>query len=115
LRVASGALKHRISHSFLVSPRRRALIVFGLLLEPVTLWLRGLPIGGWLVVRCRKGHLFRTLWIPSVSVKALRLGFLRIQRCPVGRHWSIVMPVRESELGAGDRRLAGWYPSSCIP
>jgi hypothetical protein len=98
-----------------VSPRRRALIVFALLLEPVTLWLRGRPIGGRLVVSCRRGHLFRTLWIPSVSVKVLRLGFLRIQRCPVGRHWSIVTPVRESELSERERRLAAWYPSSWIP
>jgi len=30
------------------------------------MWLRGYPIGGRLVVRCRQGHLFTTLWIPGV-------------------------------------------------
>jgi hypothetical protein len=98
-----------------VSPRRRALIVFGLLIEPLALWLRGRPIGGRLIVRCRKGHLFRTLWIPSVSVKALRLGWLRIQRCPVGRHWSIVTPVREAELSGRERQSADRYRGSWIP
>ena len=68
--------------------------------------LRGYPIGGNLVVRCRQGHLFTTIWIPSVSVKAIRLGWWRIQRCPVGRHWSIVVPVRESEISDDERQLA---------
>jgi hypothetical protein len=90
-------------------------ILFGLLVEPVALVLQGRPIGGRLVVRCRQGHVFRTLWIPSVSVKALRLGWLRFQRCPVGGHWSIVTPVRQSELGAPERqavssRLDTWIP-----
>lgn len=110
-----GQERQPVRHSLPVSPRRRALIVFALLLEPVTLWLRGRPIGGMLVVRCRKGHLFRTLWIPSVSLKALRLGWLRIQRCPVGGHWSTVTPVRESELSARERRTADSYWGSWIP
>jgi hypothetical protein len=59
---------------------------------------RGHTVGGRVVVRCRQGHLFTTLWIPGASVKALRLGWWRVQRCPVGRHWSLVSPVRESDL-----------------
>ena len=43
-------------------------------------------------VRCRDGHLFRTIWIPGLSVKAIRLGWWRFQYCPVGRHWSVVSP-----------------------
>jgi hypothetical protein len=89
--------------------------VFGLLVEPVALWLQGRPIGGKLVVRCRQGHLFRTLWIPSVSVKALRLGWMRFQRCPVGRHWSFVVPVREFELSARRRRAVGRRLDTWIP
>jgi len=46
--------------------RRRLLIIVGLLVEPIALWLRGYPLGGQVVVRCREGHLFTTLWIPSV-------------------------------------------------
>ena len=98
-----------------MSPRRRALIVFGLLLEPVLLWLRGRPIGGKPVVRCRQGHLFRTLWIPSVSFKGLRLGWFRFQRCPVGPHWSLVTPVRESELSAREKRAVGRRLDTLIP
>jgi hypothetical protein len=41
-----------------------------------------------------------------VSVKALRLVWWRVQRCPVGRHWTIVTPVRDAELSAEERRLA---------
>ena len=67
---------------------------------------RGYPVGGNLIVRCRRGHLFTTLWIPSVSFKALRLGWSRFQWCPVGRHWSLVSPVRDSELTAREKRRA---------
>jgi hypothetical protein len=84
--------------------RRRTLLV--LLAEPVALWSRGYPLGGRVVVRCRQGHLFTTLWIPGVSVKAIRLLWWRVQRCPVGSHWTVVTPVRESELSARQRRLA---------
>jgi hypothetical protein len=77
-----------------------------MLLEPLAMWVRGYPIGGNLIVRCRQGHLFRTLWIPGASFKALRLGWYRVQRCPVGKHWSIVTPVREADLSPRDRRLA---------
>jgi len=41
-------------------------------------------------VRCRRGHLFTTIWIPWVSVKAVRLGPRRFQHCPVGHHWTTV-------------------------
>lgn len=68
--------------------------------EALPLWLRGYGLGGNVVVRCRSGHLFTTIWIPGVSVKALRLGWWRFQRCPVGKHWSIVTPVRQAELNA---------------
>lgn len=70
------------------------------------MWARGYPIGGRLIVRCRSGHLFTTLWIPGVSLKALRLGWLRFQRCPVGHHWSLITPVREAELTDAEKRAA---------
>jgi hypothetical protein len=75
-------------------------------LEAAAMKLRGYPIGGNLVVRCRKGHLFTTLWIPGASVKSIRLVWWRIQRCPVGRHWSLVTPVKTSELSDDEERLA---------
>ena len=67
---------------------------------------RGYGFGGNVIVRCREGHLFSTIWIPGASVKSLRLGFWRLQRCPVGSHWSLVTPVREDELSEEQLRAA---------
>jgi hypothetical protein len=50
------------------------------------------------IVRCRQGHLFSTIWIPGASLKAIRLGPWRFQRCPVGRHWTLVRPVNINAL-----------------
>ena len=97
------------------SRRRRTLLLVSLLAEPVAMWLRGYPLGGRLVVRCRRGHLFTTLWIPGVSFKALRLGWLRVQRCPVGNHWTIVTPVKRSELTASQREAAAEHRDAPIP
>jgi hypothetical protein len=97
------------------SRRRRTLLLVALLAEPVAMWLRGYPLGGRLVVRCRRGHLFTTLWIPGVSFKALRLGWLRVQRCPVGNHWTIVTPVKRSELTASQREAAAEHRDSLTP
>jgi hypothetical protein len=57
-------------------------------------------------VRCRDGHLFTTIWIPGVNLKALDLVVARVQYCPVGRHWTVVRPVRDADLSARDRRRA---------
>jgi hypothetical protein len=54
-------------------------------------------------VRCRAGHLFTTIWIPGVNLKALDLGVARVQHCPVGHHWTLVTPVRDADLSARDR------------
>ena len=87
--------------------RRRLLrIAGGILAEALLMRLRGYRIGTDVLVRCRRGHLFSTIWLPGVSVKALRLVWWRVQRCPVGRHWTIVTPVRDAELSAEERRLA---------
>jgi hypothetical protein len=66
-------------------------------------------------VRCRRGHLFTTLWIPGASFKSIRLGWWRLQRCPVGRHWSIVTPVNRSELADAERRSAAAWKDIRIP
>lgn len=57
-------------------------------------------MGGRTLVRCRDGHLFRTIWVPGVSFKSIRLGWYRIQFCPVGRHWTVVKPVRDDGVDA---------------
>jgi hypothetical protein len=86
--------------------RGARMAVAGLVGETVLTWIRAGRPGGNLVVRCADGHLFTTLWIPGASVKAVRLGWWRIQRCPVGGHWSVVTPVRQDELSPLQRFAA---------
>lgn len=57
-------------------------------------------------VRCRDGHLFTTIWIPGASLKAVRLGRRRMQRCPVGGHWTIVVPLDPQTASAADLQAA---------
>jgi hypothetical protein len=87
--------------------RRRLWLTLGaVFLEAVATWRRSGRLGGNLIVRCRRGHLFSTIWIPAVSIKSLRLGPWRFQRCPVGDHWSLVTPLRASELTKRERNQA---------
>jgi hypothetical protein len=62
-------------------------------------------LGGEIVVRCGRGHLFKTFWSPLGSFSAIRLGSARFQHCPVGDHWSLVRPVKDADLTAEDRRI----------
>lgn len=75
----------------------------------------GYKVGGKTVVRCRAGHVFTTLWIPGIKFKALDLGIARIQHCPVGNHWSLVVPVREADLTDDERRFAAEHHDIRIP
>ena len=61
-------------------------------------------LGGRTRVRCRDGHVFRTIWVPGVSVTSLRLGWYRFQYCPVGRHWTLVHPIKDSDVDDVDAR-----------
>jgi hypothetical protein len=76
---------------------------------------RGYVIGANTVVRCRSGHLFTTLWIPGISLKAVRLCWWRFQRCPVGTHWSLVTPVKVSDLTEEEMELAAQSRDVRIP
>ena len=89
-------------------PSKRAVVIGGgtVCFEAVALRLRCGRFGGNVVVRCRAGHLFTTIWIPGGSLKSLRFGWWRFQRCPVGSHWASVTPVKESELSEVERRVA---------
>ena len=97
--------------------RRRAGIIFvgAMLAETAGLWFRARRIAGNVVVRCHRGHLFTTLWIPGASVKSLRLVAWRFQRCPVGHHWSLVTPVDESTLTEDERRSAHEHHDIPLP
>jgi hypothetical protein len=86
--------------------RKLLLIVFFLTLWTLMLRKRGYNVGGVSVVRCRRGHLFTTIWIPGLSVKSIRLGWYRFLYCPVGRHWTLVKPVRNADLSDDELRSA---------
>ena len=97
--------------------RRRALAIGAafLVIEAVGLWRKTGRMAGTVVVRCRPGHLFTTIWIPGASLKSVRLGWWRFQRCPVGRHWTLVTPARESELGESDLAAAHQVHDARVP
>jgi hypothetical protein len=75
----------------------------------------GYHLGLRTVVRCRQGHLFTTIWIPGVKLKEIDLVVARIQRCPVGHHWSLVVPVREASLTDAQREFAHDHRDVRIP
>jgi len=75
----------------------------------------GYKLGVNTIVRCRQGHLFTTIWIPGVKLKGLDLGVARFQWCPVGRHWTLVTPVRESDLTDEERSIAAEHHDTRIP
>jgi hypothetical protein len=76
---------------------------------------RGRLIAANTVVRCRRGHLFTTIWIPGASLKAIRLGWWRFQRCPVGNHWTLVTPAKLSDLTEEEKGLAAERRDLRIP
>jgi hypothetical protein len=91
--------------------RKRQLIIAGAVATTYvagTLAARrmGYRFGRDVVVKCHAGHVFSTIWIPAVSVKAVRLGLWRVQWCPVGKHVALVYPVRDVDLTQETRDLA---------
>ena len=66
----------------------------------------GYTVGGNVVVRCRQRHLFTTIWVPGASIESVKLGWWRLQRCPVGKHWTLVSPVKDADLTDEERRFA---------
>jgi len=76
---------------------------------------RGFLFGMETIVRCRDGHVFTTRWIPGASLKAIRLGWWRFQRCPVGRHWSLVTPVDAASLSKEETDLAAQCHDVPVP
>jgi len=97
---------------------RKWLLIAGILVGAETFAVarrRGSLLAVDTVVRCRSGHLFTTWWIPGVSIKAIRLGWWRFQRCPVGPHWSLVTPVWAPDLTGAERESAALHHDAHIP
>lgn len=66
-------------------------------------------------VRCSAGHLFTTTWVPLGSLKAVRLGRRRYQRCPVGRHWAIVRPLDRASAAPAELEAASAVHDVHVP
>ena len=102
------------------SPGKRRLIIAGAVAATYvagTLAARrmGYRFGRDVVVKCHAGHVFSTIWIPAVSVKAVRLGLWRVQWCPVGKHVALVHPVRDVDLTQETRDLAAASHDISVP
>ena len=76
---------------------------------------QGYRFGRDVIVRCRDGHLFMTTWIPMVSFKAIRLGLVRVQYCPVGDHVTPVRLVRDEDLTPAERLAASRFHDNGVP
>ncbi len=92
-----------------------AVVVVAYVVGTIIATRQGYSFGKNAIVRCRKGHLFSTVWIPGASVKALRLGFWRVQWCPVGRHVDLVHPVKGADLTAAERSSALAHHDVLVP
>ncbi len=66
-------------------------------------------------VRCSAGHLYTTIWVPMASVKAVRLGWQRWQRCPVGHHWALVSMLDADSATADELAAAARVHDVRIP
>jgi hypothetical protein len=98
------------------SSRSKLLVVVtALVVWTVVARKRGYKLGGDVVVRCGQGHLFTTIWVPGASIKAVKLGWVRIQYCPVGRHWALVKPVRDEDLTDEELRAAHEHHDIRVP
>jgi hypothetical protein len=117
IRSGTGHVRARRARSAIGGSRVPvALAVVGVLLAGTALARRaGYQLGWNTVVRCRQGHLFTTVWIPGASVKAVRLGWWRFQRCPVGNHWAVVSPVRAADLTDEQRSAAMQHHDVHLP
>ncbi len=95
---------------------RNVLIAVGVIAGSTLVARRlGYNLGTNTIVRCRQGHLFTTVWIPGVKLKEVDLVVARIQRCPVGKHWSLVVPVRDVSLTEEERQFALAHHDIHIP
>ena len=115
---SSGCPGERWCHNDGMSRRvvKTVLIIVGVVTGATLIGRRlGYNLGTNTVVRCRQGHLFTTIWIPGVKLKELDLVVARVQRCPVGKHWSLVVPVREADLAEEERQFAREHHDIRIP
>src|SRR5215469_10503694 len=92
-----------------------AIVAVGYAAGTVAATRMGYRFGRDVVVKCRAGHVFSTVWIPGASVKALRFGLWRLQWCPVGKHVAIVQPVKDADLTDEERQFAAAHHDIPVP
>jgi hypothetical protein len=92
-----------------------AVVVAGYVVGTIVATRAGYRVGRNSFVRCRRGHLFTTTWIPGGSLKAIRLGLWRIQWCPVGRHVDLVRLVKPGDLSESEREFAASHHDIQVP
>jgi hypothetical protein len=92
-----------------------AAVVAGSVVAAILANRSGYKIGRNTPVRCRRGHLFTTIWIPGGSLKAVRLGPWRVQWCPIGRHIDLVHPVKDADLTDAEREFATSHHDVMVP
>lgn len=61
------------------------------------------------------GHLYATIWIPMLSVKAERAGGRRFQRCPICKRRAWVNPADTATLTPEQKAAAERIRDSRIP
>jgi hypothetical protein len=103
-----------------LSKRARGLVITGVVIGGYAAGTaiavrRGYSFGRNATVRCSAGHLFTTVWIPGASVKSLKLGPWRLQWCPVGRHVTLVHPVKNADLTETEREIAAEHHDVPVP
>jgi hypothetical protein len=76
---------------------------------------KGYSFGKNTIVKCGKGELYTTIWIPGGSLKAIRWGMIRYQWCPVGKHFSSARIMRASDLSNEEIAIAGQVHDIYIP
>ncbi len=66
------------------------------------------------IYRCSEGHVFaRSIWWPLTGgYPHVRLGFAAYDRCPVGRHWALIKPVRDRDLTEAESETVAGSPVS---
>ena len=67
------------------------------------------------IVRCSQGALYSTIWLPLGSLKAIRLGSTRVQRCPVHHKWERVSKVDPASLTSEELASAMATRDTSIP
>jgi hypothetical protein len=92
-------------------------LIVGVVVAGGTLLARrlGYKLGTDVAVRCRQGHVYSTVWIPGVKLKTVDLAVARFQHCPVGKHWSLVVPVRDGDLADEELEFAQEHHDAPVP